>query len=153
VCSSDLGALLALAATHTVATANSLSGDWRGVWSGNGIAATFDMQAAEDPSGHFAGFFDWTCTSGVTCSGIEDFAGTEFADDVAFSFATTTIDGGAVNIGPAGYSGLFLTSGSIAGTDDGGGQWSATQIPEPATLGLLGLGLAGLGLARRPRKR
>jgi len=44
-----------------------------------------------------------------------------------------------------------ITLTLTAGDTSGGGTTAGTQIPEPMTLGILGLGLAGIGFARRKR--
>ena len=61
-----------------------------------------------------------------------------FTVDVSGVTAATTVTGATFSFGTE--SGV-----TVPGTSGGGG----TSVPEPASLGLLGLGLAGLGLARR----
>ena len=128
-----------------------LTGEWEGKWSGSGITAIFDMTIDQEADGSITGYFDWTCTSGITCSGTEFFDGVFDASTLVLTFATTGfVD--AVNLGPATYIAWIASDGSsMVGTDgDGlGSEWSATRVAEPGTLALFGIGLLGLGLARR----
>ena len=132
------------------ASATSLSGDWAGEWSGSGVTATFNMTVGpENAKGRFTGFFDWTCTSGITCSGVENFSGGMGPGD-SFTFWTTNFIN-PVNLGASIYWGGILTGGdSVIGYDQGpDDHWSATRVPEPATLALMSLGLLGLATRRK----
>jgi hypothetical protein len=148
-------AVAVLSLSAAAASATTISGDWTGDWSGSGITATFNMSVgAQDSLGRFTGFFDWTCTSGITCSGIENFSGGVGLSD-SFTFWTTTFSN-PVNLGPSIYWGSILADGnSLVGFDlNPGDRWTATRtsVPEPGTLALMSLGLLGVGLVTR-RKR
>jgi PEP-CTERM motif len=137
------------------ASATSISGDWVGNWSGSGVTATFNMTVgAEDSFGHYNGFFDWTCTSGITCSGVENFTGATYGVD-SFTFWTTTFVN-PVNLGPSVYWGNITNGGlQLVGFDKGPTDtWTATRVnsvPEPGALTLMSLGLLGMGLSMRKK--
>ena len=141
-------AIVAVALTSTAASATMISGDWIGNWSGSGITATFNMSVGpQDGLGNFAGYFDWTCTSGIACSGIENFAGS-LGTNNSFAFATTGFVN-PVNITSGSYWGTIVNNGnSIVGFDQGvNDRWSAQRVhpvSEPSSLILMALSLLGL---------
>jgi hypothetical protein len=146
-------AVAVICLSSATASATIISGDWTGNWSGSGITATFNMTVGpQDSLGRFTGNFNWTCTSGTTCSGVENFAGSIGPTD-AFSFSTTSFVN-ARNLGPSTYWGTVVDNGNrLVGFDLGpDDRWSATRVnavPEPGTLILMSLGLLGIGLSMR----
>jgi hypothetical protein len=136
------------------ASATTISGDWTGNWASPDITATFTMTiGAQDSLGRFDGSFNWTCTSGIACSGIESFSGGVALD--SFTFWTTGFTN-PVNLGPSIYWGNISNDGNtLTGFDVGPrDKWSATRVnsvPEPGTLALMSLGLFGVALSLRKK--
>ena len=150
-----LVAVAVIGLNSVAASATTISGDWTGNWSGSGITATFNMTiGAEDSLGRFNGFFDWTCTSGATCSGVENFTGGLGLND-SFTFWTTTFVN-PVNLTSSVYWGNITNGGiTLVGFDKGPTDtWNATRVnsvPEPGALTLMSLGLLGIGLSMRKK--
>ena len=119
----------------------------------NYVQGELDANACKDPSGQKA----------VIC--FEEASPLALANDMLFSF---TINGGAVldlddagphlklnfsdasgnKIGDILSLNMPLSTSSSTGSTGGSGN----RVPEPGTLGLLGLGLLGIGYGRRLRK-
>ena len=55
--------------------------------------------------------------------------------------------------GTLSVTGYDPTPGTWTYSDQGGSSWSATAVPEPSVIALLGLGMLGLGIARRKARR
>jgi hypothetical protein len=141
-------AIAVVGLTSTAASATVISGDWTGNWSGSGVTATFNMSIGpQDSFGRFNGSFDWTCTSGIACSGIENFTGGLGLND-SFAFWTTGFVN-PVNLTNGFYWGNLVNDGnSIVGFDQGPrDRWFAERVhpvSEPSSLILLMMSLLAL---------
>lgn len=153
-------AVLGVLGAPVAAQATSIVGDWNGTFqdtSANPNNGTLDLVFLTETPGSGGGF-NFTGTADAVCTNTSDATcGTQGI----VNFNGTLSSAGALNVlaGNTDFSGQ-LSGNSISGTYANGkvgltGDWSVARVssaPEPATLGLLGLGLAAVGYGRRKRK-
>jgi hypothetical protein len=110
---------------------------------------TVTSQTPDGADFDISGYSDWLCNIAGDCHGRELWSGTLFSTD-AFQFTGYALVanglGAPVGLALATYTGTF-SGNTISGTwafvdPPGAGTWTASAVPEPSTLGLLGLGLA-----------
>ncbi len=143
------------------------TGSYRWVWQTvNGtptnvirtLRTTFDLTGLDPASALISG--QWATdntgldilingvSTGNTCGGFSSLC--SFSITSGFISGINTLDFRVRDVGIISISGLLVTS--ISGTANVAGDNGGGQIPEPASLAILGFGLAGLGLVRRRRR-
>jgi hypothetical protein len=142
------------------ANADTLLGEWAGAGTPIGPGYDQSMDLWINSGTLVAGIYQLTGTTDVTCTGSPDpMCGTDGVVAVTGTWDPT----GPIDLGtlanPTAFSGTFTGSapwGGIVTSLDGTQEaWTftrpATDVPEPATFGLLGMGLALVIAGRRRR--
>ena len=131
-----------------------LGGVWAGTWQtpSGSARATFDLvftnQTPDGAEFDLTGYFDWTCTFGLVCSGREEVAGTLLPDH-SIQLATTALVSPFQNLVPDTYSLLLIGDGSqLIGLTGTNSLIRAQHVPEPATALLSMVALLSLWLVR-----
>jgi hypothetical protein len=103
-------------------------------------AATFGDTPVMSFSGIRLDF--WVCSTGFV-----EFNDCPFGEPGGF-LISHLFAGGAARAGAAPFGPTYRVQDRPINVDN----WSATRVPEPGTLALLGIGLFGMGLGRRRKK-